>query len=121
MRRSHATGCCSTHCDASCWCRWQAIENGFQKEYPDIWLTNGNPWELKRPNINFPVGFYGEVKDGVWVPSEKVLAETRLPPRAPLSNSPPNCSITCGTRAGHAGMVWQAAPGKGWRARSLEA
>jgi glycogen phosphorylase len=50
----------------------QALKDGFQQELPDIWLTNGNPWELKRPNIRYQVGFYGEVKGGKWVPAEKV-------------------------------------------------
>jgi glycogen phosphorylase len=53
----------------------QALKEGFQQELPDIWLTNGNPWELKRPNIRYTVGFYGEVKDGKWVPAEKVQTE----------------------------------------------
>lgn len=50
----------------------QALKDGFQQELPDIWLTNGNPWELKRPTIKYSVGFYGEVKDGKWEPAEKV-------------------------------------------------
>ena len=41
-------------------------------ELPDIWLQNGNPWELKRPEIVYPIGFYGTVKDGKWIPAEKV-------------------------------------------------
>lgn len=59
-----------TKCNCSC-CA-QGLEKGFQVELPDIWLENGNPWELKRQGIKYPVGFYGEVKDGKWVPSEKV-------------------------------------------------
>ena len=50
----------------------QGIKDGFQVELPDIWLQNGNPWELKRPGIIYPIGFYGAVKDGVWAPAEKV-------------------------------------------------
>ena len=50
----------------------QGIKDGFQVELPDIWLQNGNPWELKRPGIVYPIGFYGSVKDGVWSPAEKV-------------------------------------------------
>jgi starch phosphorylase len=53
----------------------QALKDGFQQELPDIWLTNGNPWELKRPNVRYSVGFYGEAKDGKWVPAEKVYAQ----------------------------------------------
>jgi starch phosphorylase len=57
----------------------QLIRDGYQAEVPDIWLTNGNPWEVKRGDIRFPVGFGGKVdagKDGaaVWTPSEQVVA-----------------------------------------------
>lgn len=49
---------------------------GFQNEVPDIWLTDGNPWEVKRNDIRFKVSFGGKVekKDGkaVWVPAEQV-------------------------------------------------
>lgn len=55
----------------------QALKDGFQQELPDIWLTNGNPWELKRPNVRYSVGFYGEAKDGKWVPAEKVPSGRR--------------------------------------------
>ncbi|KAI8467049.1 MAG: starch phosphorylase [Monoraphidium minutum] len=51
----------------------QLIENGYQAEVPDIWLTNGNPWEIKRGDIRFPIGFGGKVElsaDGAatWAP-----------------------------------------------------
>lgn len=44
---------------------------------PDIWLTNGNPWEIKRGDIRFPIGFGGKVEGGTdgaatWTPSERV-------------------------------------------------
>ncbi len=45
-------------------------------ELPDIWLTNGNPWELKRPGIKYPVGFYGSVVGGKWQPEEKARSGT---------------------------------------------
>lgn len=35
-------------------------EEGKQHEVPDIWLSNANPWELKRPNVTFPVSFGDE-------------------------------------------------------------
>ena len=28
----------------------QKIEDGWQVEYPDFWLEDGNPWEVKRPD-----------------------------------------------------------------------
>ncbi|WP_411293336.1 glycogen/starch/alpha-glucan phosphorylase [Thiohalomonas denitrificans] len=39
----------------------QAIENGHQVEHPDNWLRYGNPWEFPRPEVLYPVEFYGEV------------------------------------------------------------
>ncbi|MFD2112611.1 glycogen/starch/alpha-glucan phosphorylase [Thiorhodococcus fuscus] len=36
----------------------QTIEDGWQVEKSDNWLRNGNPWEIPRPKIRFPV-FYG--------------------------------------------------------------
>jgi glycogen phosphorylase len=55
----------------------QGIDSdGYQVEKPDYWLNNGNPWEIHRPEIRFPVGFYGKVgPDGKWSPEEKVWAE----------------------------------------------
>ncbi|MEA3277108.1 MAG: glycogen/starch/alpha-glucan phosphorylase [Pseudomonadota bacterium] len=37
----------------------QEIENGWQVEKSDTWLKNGNPWELPRPKLRFPVKFGG--------------------------------------------------------------
>jgi len=60
----------------------QSMSDGFQREAPDYWLTFGNPWEIIRPNVTYPVKFYGHVsvqeKDGKtefkWVPGEQVEA-----------------------------------------------
>lgn len=38
---------------------YQKIENGFQIEKPDLWLRYGNPWDVVRPKIQYPVDFYG--------------------------------------------------------------
>ena len=35
--------------------------NGFQHEQPDYWLTFGNPWEIERLNVAYPIKFYGHV------------------------------------------------------------
>ena len=51
----------------------QAIEDGVQKEYADDWLEIGNPWEMKR-ETQYPIGFYGEVVDGKWVPGANIRA-----------------------------------------------
>lgn len=39
----------------------RSIKGGDQVEVPDYWLTFGNPWEIERVDIVYPVRFYGEV------------------------------------------------------------
>ncbi|CAL5225473.1 g8295 [Coccomyxa viridis] len=54
----------------------QAIdEKGYQQELPDIWLSNGNPWEIPRPDITFKIGFYGSVDNFKWSPGETIIAK----------------------------------------------
>ncbi len=61
----------------------QRIKDGWQLEYPEDWLTWGNPWEFPRPEVAYPIGFGGRVealtdRDGAvrheWRPAETVLA-----------------------------------------------
>jgi starch phosphorylase len=60
----------------------QIIDNGWQKEYPDVWLSFGNPWELQRPEVVYHVHFGGSVEHvddkgrdrAVWHPAETVEA-----------------------------------------------
>lgn len=40
----------------------QKIEDGYQVEYPDDWLSNGNPWEVKRNDYAQEVKFGGHVE-----------------------------------------------------------
>jgi starch phosphorylase len=40
----------------------QRIVDGYQAELPDNWLMYGNPWEMKRPEVTFPVKIYGKVE-----------------------------------------------------------
>jgi glycogen phosphorylase len=60
----------------------QAIRDGWQVEATDKWLRFGNPWEVPRPEIAFPVGFGGKTrgaKDAAgryraeWVPERVVM------------------------------------------------
>lgn len=62
---------------------FQRIKDGFQVEAPDNWLRYGNPWELPRPEILYPVHFYGEVETVTspngkfrmkWVGGDEVMA-----------------------------------------------
>ncbi|KAJ0927645.1 putative glycogen phosphorylase [Helianthus annuus] len=60
----------------------QIILDGFQYEQPDYWLNFGNPWEIERVHVSYPVKFYGSVteevvngkKCKVWTPGETVEA-----------------------------------------------
>ena len=40
----------------------QEIENGWQVERPDHWLFAGNPWEIRRPELTYPVRFGGRTE-----------------------------------------------------------
>jgi len=57
----------------------QRIQDGRQIEEPDDWLRNGNPWELVRPEVRYPVGFGGQVavQGGRrrWLPRHEVFAD----------------------------------------------
>ncbi|SEP62956.1 glycogen phosphorylase [Faunimonas pinastri] len=60
----------------------QVIKDGWQQEYPEDWLSFGNPWEFERPEVEYPIGFGGSVEpvseDGatryVWHPGDVVDA-----------------------------------------------
>jgi starch phosphorylase len=71
----------------------QVIVNGWQHEYPEEWLSAGNPWEFHRPEVKYDIGFGGTVESApltivpaaadpvaahlvrrVWLPAEKVEA-----------------------------------------------
>ena len=71
----------------------QVIVNGWQHEYPEEWLSAGNPWEFHRPEVKYDIGFGGTVEAAplagrpvaddpvaahlvrhIWHPAEKVEA-----------------------------------------------
>ena len=61
----------------------QVIKNGVQQEYPEDWLSFGNPWEFERPEAIFDIYFGGRVDTirtsggaarSVWHPDETVEA-----------------------------------------------
>ncbi len=60
----------------------QDIRNGYQVERTDRWLRLGNPWEIRRYEIEHVVGFGGRTEHGVdgrgrfrvkWIPERVVL------------------------------------------------
>src|SRR5690349_21432826 len=60
----------------------QVIVDGWQQEYPDVWLNFGNPWEFQRPEVVYHVHFGGSVEHvdqqgrdrATWRPAETVQA-----------------------------------------------
>jgi len=67
----------------------QIIAQGWQHEYPDEWLSFGNPWEFQRPEVVYHVHFGGGVEHvekkgrdlAIWHPAETVQASLRHPDR----------------------------------------
>ncbi|CAA6605314.1 glycogen phosphorylase [Rhodospirillaceae bacterium LM-1] len=62
----------------------QEIEDGWQSEMPDHWLYHGNAWEFARPEVVYPVRFYGKVETKtdstgktvyLWKGDEEILAQ----------------------------------------------
>jgi starch phosphorylase len=61
----------------------QKIENGYQAEEPDHWLSTGNTWEIKRPEYRQRIKFGGRTESYIdnrgynqvrWVDTRDVLA-----------------------------------------------
>ncbi len=61
----------------------QIIQNGYQVEEPDNWLSRGNPWEIRRPELARIIHFGGRVEHihdeknpyrRKWVGTQDVLA-----------------------------------------------
>ena len=61
----------------------QSLQDGWQLELPEDWLSSGNPWEFQRPEVAYNIGFGGSVDvvrnpDGttrsVWKPADSVKA-----------------------------------------------
>jgi len=59
----------------------QDIRDGWQIERTDRWLRNGNPWEIRRFEIEHPVGFGGTIEHTTdlhgrlrvrWLPERRV-------------------------------------------------
>ena len=62
---------------------YQYIVNGYQQEQSDNWMREGTPWEIQRPEVMYPVHYYGRsesYRDAQgrvrhrWVDTESVLA-----------------------------------------------
>ncbi|HEX3537320.1 MAG TPA: glycogen/starch/alpha-glucan phosphorylase, partial [Stellaceae bacterium] len=61
----------------------QIVIDGWQKEYPEEWLSFANPWEFERPDVTYDIHYGGWVEtvtgrggrlSFVWHPSETIEA-----------------------------------------------
>jgi starch phosphorylase len=60
----------------------QVIRDGWQQEYPEDWLSFGNPWEFERPEVIYDIHYGGRVERTVgprgiaqvWHPDETIEA-----------------------------------------------
>ena len=61
----------------------QVIEDGWQRELSDQWLHFGNPWEIKKPDVCYSIGFGGRTEQYTddagrfrvrWLPARMVNA-----------------------------------------------
>ncbi|MYZ49826.1 glycogen/starch/alpha-glucan phosphorylase [Propylenella binzhouense] len=61
----------------------QVIKGGVQQEYPETWLSFGNPWEFERPEVIYDIHFGGSVQAAstaggarvaIWQPAETIEA-----------------------------------------------
>ena len=61
----------------------QVIRDGWQQEYPEEWLSFGNPWEFARPEVIYDIQFGGWVENvsrsrgpsrAIWHPDETIEA-----------------------------------------------
>ncbi|HZO44917.1 MAG TPA: glycogen/starch/alpha-glucan phosphorylase [Xanthobacteraceae bacterium] len=61
----------------------QVIKDGWQQEYPEDWLSFGNPWEFARPEVIYDIHFGGRVETlheagratrYIWLPHETIEA-----------------------------------------------
>ena len=60
----------------------QVIRDGWQQEYPEDWLSFGNPWEFERPEVIYDIHYGGRVEQAVgprgsasvWHPDETIEA-----------------------------------------------
>src|SRR5208283_4473841 len=88
----------------------QKIQDGWQVEYTDHWLRNGNPWELRRAEFAVQVGFHGRTEN--WVDHDGRY-HVRWLPQIQVKGVPYNTS-TVGYRSGAAYIL------RLWRSEATE-
>ena len=88
----------------------QKIRDGWQVEYTDHWLSNGNPWELRRARFAVEVGFHGRTEH--WTDSDGKY-RVRWVPQTMVKGVPYNTPIV-GYRSGAAYIL------RLWRSEATE-
>jgi starch phosphorylase len=74
----------------------QRLVDGYQVEAPDNWLRYRNPWEIPRPDLMFPVRFYGRTRHSggtsrvEWLDTDEVWAMAYDTPVAGYGNDTVN-------------------------------
>jgi starch phosphorylase len=88
----------------------QSIEDGFQKEYPDTWLSHGFPWEIKRDDRKVEVRFGGSVSEE-WVNGKLKVLHSNY---ESVTAVPYDIPIIGGNNSDIAGILklWSAEPSK---------
>ncbi len=86
----------------------QKIENGFQKELPDTWLSREFPWEIKREDRKVEVRFGGQISEE-WIGGKLVVKHTGYDS---ILAVPYDVPIIGGNNSNTAGLLklWSAEP-----------
>ena len=65
----------------------QVIRDGWQQEYPEEWLSFGNPWEFERPEVIYDIQLRRPGRDerlGPRPPASRLACRTRQSRRSPM-------------------------------------
>ena len=86
----------------------QVIEDGYQKEAPDTWLSRGFPWEIKREDRKVEVRFGGSVHEE-WVGGKLSVIHTGY---ESVTAVPYDVPVIGGNKSNTAGILklWSAEP-----------
>ena len=81
----------------------QIINQGWQQEYPDVWLSFGNPWEFQRPEVAYHVHFGGGVEQSRTRTAATARSGTRPKPcrRWPMTRRSSAGAAITSTRSGY--------------------
>ena len=79
----------------------QEIHDGWQVEKTDNWLANGNPWEIAKPDVHYPVNWgghtehYADDAGNDRVALDSAVGSSRASPTTPRSRATASTPATC--------------------------